>query len=284
MRRRCLLLPLVAAVACAPPAPFEPVGSEPPVDGAISADRAAPTDAATALDAVVVLDAHRGGDGAVSRDADDAGDASADDVGDASADAGADGAVEAARSLRALFIGNSYTYVNDLPSMLVQMAARSRPAVVLTAESVTVGGATLQTHWETTGAQARLRAGRWDAVVLQGQSVEPPWQPAVFAAHADRVGALAQGVGARPLGVAAGAPKQWHQVCCGCCDGSSERRVRTEGARCWSSCVSATRPTLSRQCFRWVQLPARRGGRVVPAARLRYSRMQAADVEGAPLL
>jgi hypothetical protein len=118
---------------------------------------------------------------------------------DSAADAAADAAAEAGRTLRVLFVGNSYTYVNDLPAMLTTLAARSRPAVTLAVESVTVGGATLQSHWESTGAQARLREARWDAVVLQGQSVEPLWQPAVFGAYADRFGALATTVGARAL-------------------------------------------------------------------------------------
>ncbi len=118
---------------------------------------------------------------------------------DSAAEIAVDSAPDAPRSLRVLFVGNSYTYVNDLPAMLVQMAVRSRPSVAIAAESVTVGGATLQSHWESTGAQARVREARWDAVVLQGQSVEPLWQPAVFGAHADRFGALATEVSARPL-------------------------------------------------------------------------------------
>lgn len=120
-------------------------------------------------------------------------DARADSAADAAADA------ESGRTLRVLFVGNSYTYVNDLPAMLTTLAARSRPAVTLAVESVTVGGATLQSHWESTGAQGRLREARWDAVVLQGQSVEPLWQPTVFGAYADRFGALATTVRARAL-------------------------------------------------------------------------------------
>jgi hypothetical protein len=123
-------------------------------------------------------------------------DASVDSAADAAADSAAP---DAGRTLRVLFVGNSYTYVNDLPAMLATLAARSRPAVTLAVESVTVGGATLQSHWESTGAQARLREARWDAVVLQGQSVEPLWQPTVFGAYADRFGALATTAGARAL-------------------------------------------------------------------------------------
>ncbi|MFO0561954.1 MAG: hypothetical protein U0269_28335 [Polyangiales bacterium] len=106
---------------------------------------------------------------------------------------------DASSALRVLFVGNSYTYVNDLPAMLTTIAARSRPSIAITASSVTVGGATLQLHWDSSGARARLEERTWDAVVLQGQSLEPLWQPTVFAAYADRFGALATTVGARPL-------------------------------------------------------------------------------------
>jgi len=116
---------------------------------------------------------------------------------DGSLDA-SDGAAPSA-SMRVLFVGNSYTYVNDLPAMLTTIAARSRPSIAIMATSATVGGATLQLHWDSTGARGRLEERGWDAVVLQGQSVEPLWQPAVFGAYADRFGALATSVGARPL-------------------------------------------------------------------------------------
>lgn len=132
-------------------------------------------------------------------------DASADAVIEASAtDASMDGAdvMEASSpsaSMRVLFVGNSYTYVNDLPAMLTTIALRSRPSIAIAATSATVGGATLQLHWDSTGARTRLEERGWDAVVLQGQSVEPLWQPAVFGTYADRFGALARDVGARPL-------------------------------------------------------------------------------------
>jgi len=69
--------------------------------------------------------------------------------------------------LNVLFIGNSYTYVNDLPGMFTQLA----PAI--TTDEVVQGGATLRVHWENGIAQARIKQGGWTHVVLQGQSQEP---------------------------------------------------------------------------------------------------------------
>ncbi|MCI0487272.1 MAG: SGNH/GDSL hydrolase family protein [Blastocatellia bacterium] len=74
--------------------------------------------------------------------------------------------------IRVLFIGNSYTYFNDLPSLLSQLAA-SRKGSKLETSSVTNGGATLKRHWEERTALQRLKQGRWDYVVLQEQSLLP---------------------------------------------------------------------------------------------------------------
>ncbi len=79
---------------------------------------------------------------------------------------------DAGPPIRVLFIGNSYTYVNDLPAM-VRALSRATPGPALDVDSVTLGGATLAMHWDSTGARERVAAGGWNAVVLQGQSTEP---------------------------------------------------------------------------------------------------------------
>ena len=51
------------------------------------------------------------------------------------------------RPLSVLFVGNSYTFYNDLPRMVRQMsldAAQPRP---LDVRDVTFGGASLEAHW-----------------------------------------------------------------------------------------------------------------------------------------
>jgi hypothetical protein len=74
------------------------------------------------------------------------------------------------RARRVLFIGNSYTYFNNLPQMLTGLAKAAQPAQTLEAEMVTVGGATLKRLWEQGEALAAIKRGGWAFVVLQEQS------------------------------------------------------------------------------------------------------------------
>src|SRR4051794_24082814 len=53
------------------------------------------------------------------------------------------GAADAGPALRVLFIGNSYTYVNDLPGR-VHAVAESSGVATVDVDSVVQGGATLQ--------------------------------------------------------------------------------------------------------------------------------------------
>ena len=71
---------------------------------------------------------------------------------------------------RVLFVGNSYTYFNDLPYWVAQIGEAS--STPLEVEMIAVGGATLYDHMTTTGARERIEMGGLDAVVLQGQSME----------------------------------------------------------------------------------------------------------------
>jgi hypothetical protein len=76
------------------------------------------------------------------------------------------------RPIRILFIGNSYTFVNNIPLLASALAAKeSRP---LETESVTEGGATLKLHWQKGDALRAIRQGPWDYVVLQEHSTLGP--------------------------------------------------------------------------------------------------------------
>ena len=72
--------------------------------------------------------------------------------------------------LRILFIGNSYTYFNNLPQLVAGLAASANPRRRMETEMVTVGGATLKSLWEGGRALEAIKLGGWNYVVLQEQS------------------------------------------------------------------------------------------------------------------
>jgi len=118
----------------------------------------------------------------------DAGTDSASTDSAAAADAPAEASFDAAvAERRVLFIGNSYTYVNDLPKLVADLSTTSGLSPRLVTESVTVGGATLQDHWNGGTATARIDETKWYAVVLQGQSVEPILPGSTFASYAKKL-------------------------------------------------------------------------------------------------
>ena len=70
-----------------------------------------------------------------------------------------------------LFLGNSYTYVNDLPDMVKQIAISFGDT--LNYDQNTPGGATLQMHSTNTQTLSKISQQQWDNVIIQCQSQEP---------------------------------------------------------------------------------------------------------------
>src|SRR5690349_12056264 len=66
---------------------------------------------------------------------------------------------------RVLFIGNSLTYTHDVPGMV--RALSKAAGVPLVVDAVTLPGASIGDHLDEGTAARRLRAERWDVVVLQ---------------------------------------------------------------------------------------------------------------------
>ena len=79
---------------------------------------------------------------------------------------------------KVLFIGNSYTYVNNLPDMIVAMAQSSGDTMVYS--SSVPGGSTFQSHVNNSTTTSLIQQGNWDFVVLQGQSQEPSFPDGQF--------------------------------------------------------------------------------------------------------
>ncbi|WP_096590101.1 DUF4886 domain-containing protein [Calothrix sp. NIES-2098] len=86
--------------------------------------------------------------------------------------------------LKVLFIGNSYTYFNELPQLTQQLALSAKETRKLEAEMVTVGGATLEQLWQEGKALSKIRKGRWDYVVLQEHSTLPITNPQLMYKYA----------------------------------------------------------------------------------------------------
>ncbi|MBF0533176.1 MAG: hypothetical protein HQL23_08825 [Candidatus Omnitrophica bacterium] len=82
----------------------------------------------------------------------------------------------AGRTIRVLFLGNSLTYVNDLPGMIADLAKSRHLNIVH--EMYAPGGYRLEQHAADAQALAKIKQGDWDFVVLQEQSQMPALLPA----------------------------------------------------------------------------------------------------------
>ena len=78
---------------------------------------------------------------------------------------------------RVLFIGNSYTAANNLPTMVATIASSANQSLVCSQQ--TLGGATFYQHSQSNATYATLASQNWDYVVLQAQSQAPrfPYSP-----------------------------------------------------------------------------------------------------------
>lgn len=104
--------------------------------------------------------------------------------------------------LKVLFVGNSFTFTNDIPGLTVALsrAAEAKPELVV--DSHVVGGATLEQHWNDGAARAKIRSTDWDIVVLQEQSQRPLkafGRDALFYPYARKFADEVRAVGAIPL-------------------------------------------------------------------------------------
>jgi hypothetical protein len=103
---------------------------------------------------------------------------------------------------RVLFVGNSYTYYENM-TQVVAAFATSRDLAMQTRKA-TPGGATLEQHWtgvkgkQTLDSLSQIGTGSFDAVVLQEQSLRPITNPARMATFADKLCAAIKLAGGHP--------------------------------------------------------------------------------------
>lgn len=82
---------------------------------------------------------------------------------------------QSGKKLEVLFLGNSYTSVNNLPLVVSNLAKANGDTLVF--ETYAPGGYTFQNHYYDNTAKAKISSRKWDFVVLQAQSQEPSFPP-----------------------------------------------------------------------------------------------------------
>ena len=101
------------------------------------------------------------------------------------------------RAVRVLFIGNSLTYVNDLPGIVAAMAETAGGTAPI-CRAVVGGGFNLEDHWDRGEAAKALEQEKWDFVVLQqGPSASPEGRE-VLVRFARRFDPFIRRAGAKP--------------------------------------------------------------------------------------
>lgn len=75
------------------------------------------------------------------------------------------------RRLSVLFIGNSYTYYNNMPQLVANFAASMGDTLVF--DSYAIGGASFADHVTLTDCLMKIQSAKWDVIVLQEQSLKP---------------------------------------------------------------------------------------------------------------
>lgn len=76
---------------------------------------------------------------------------------------------------KVLFIGNSYTGVNDLPGLVYNVALANGDTIIY--DSYSPGGYTFELHSTDINAINKINSNSWDFVVLQEQSQRPSFPP-----------------------------------------------------------------------------------------------------------
>jgi len=77
----------------------------------------------------------------------------------------------AGKKLKVLFIGNSYTYTNNLPQIIASIASSLGDTIVF--DSYAPGGYRFADHASDAACAQKIRSADWDCVVLQEQSLMP---------------------------------------------------------------------------------------------------------------
>ncbi len=101
--------------------------------------------------------------------------------------------VEASKQI--LFVGNSLTYTNDLPNLVVQLA--SQEGIKITTKTLAYPNYALEDHWNDGELQQLITKGSFDFVVVQqGPSSQADGREMLFD-YGERISALCEVRGAK---------------------------------------------------------------------------------------
>lgn len=98
---------------------------------------------------------------------------------------------------RVLFIGNSFTYTNDLPAIVAALA-QARKQKRLVYKSIAFADFSLEDHWRQGEARKAIAKERWDFVVMQQGPSALPESRTLLLEYARRFDAEIRKAGARP--------------------------------------------------------------------------------------
>ena len=85
------------------------------------------------------------------------------------------------KKIKALFLGNSYTYVNNLPGLVYNMALATGDTLIY--DITAIGGYSFYNHFTDPNSIAKINILAWDYVIMQGQSQEPSFSPGQVSAQ-----------------------------------------------------------------------------------------------------
>ena len=86
---------------------------------------------------------------------------------------------QAKKKINVLFLGNSYTFYNNLPQLIKDIANANGDTLIY--DSNCIGGYTFANHFNDVTSCSKIKAQAWNYVVLQAQSQEPSFSPAQVA-------------------------------------------------------------------------------------------------------
>ena len=98
-----------------------------------------------------------------------------------------------------LFVGNSHTYMHDVPGLIAELAKAAGKAEVRVTR-ILKGGWELEQHWNDGVAQQKIADNWFDFVVLQERSEKPCESPANYYDFMQRFGKLPRDENAIPIG------------------------------------------------------------------------------------